>query len=119
MDLAWGTRKNLVLSSLYIPFYMDYPQNAEEPHFNWMTVQTEEMMYDGEPAAHMERELGDRLQGIESPLWTEMVPEWRVKAKFLPRAIAIAEVGWTKHELRDYLDYRRRRLSLEATGYTW
>ncbi|MBR6471682.1 MAG: family 20 glycosylhydrolase [Victivallales bacterium] len=119
MDLAWGTRKNLVLSSLYIPFYMDYPQHAEEPHFNWMTVQTEEMMYDGEPAAHMERELGNRLQGIESPLWTEMVPEWRVKSKFLPRAIAIAEVGWTKHELRDYLDYQRRRLSLESAGYNW
>ena len=119
MDLAWGTRKNLVLSSLYIPFYMDYPQHTDEPHFNWMTVQTEEMMYDGEPAAHMERELGNRLQGIESPLWTEMVPEWRVKSKFLPRAIAIAEVGWTKHELRDYLDYQRRRLSLESAGYTW
>ena len=119
MDLAWSGRPNPVLSSLYIPFYMDYPQNFEEPHYYWMTVQNEEAMYDGEPAAHMERELGERLKGIEAPLWTEMVPEWRVKAKFLPRAIAIAEVGWTQLALRDYQDYRRRRLSLEAAGYAW
>ena len=119
MDLAWSGRPNDVISSLYIPFYMDYPQSFEEPHYYWMTVQTEEAMYDGEPAAHMEREIGDRLKGIESPLWTEMVPEWRVKAKFLPRAIAIAEVGWTQLALRDYQDYRRRRRSLTAAGYTW
>ena len=37
----------------------------------------------------------------------------------LSRAIAIAEVGWTQLALRDYQDYRRRRRSLTAAGYTW
>ncbi|MBP5300638.1 MAG: family 20 glycosylhydrolase [Victivallales bacterium] len=119
MRLAWEGRPNPVLSSLYIPFYMDYPQHSDEPHYHWMTVQTEEMMYDGEPAAHMEEKIGSRLKGVEAPLWTEMVPEWRVRAKFLPRAIAIAEVGWTQRDLRDYQDYRRRRFFLESAGYTW
>jgi N-acetyl-beta-hexosaminidase len=119
MDLAWSGRPNDVISSLYIPFYMDYPQSFEEPHYYWMTVQTEEAMYDGEPAAHMEREIGDRLKGIESPLWTEMVPEWRVKAKFLPRAIAIARrtLRIVKQNIIFALGVKAVILILGALGY--
>ena len=54
---------------------------------------------------------------LESDHFIIHYPESRYA--FALRAIAIAEVGWTQLALRDYQDYRRRRRSLTAAGYTW
>ncbi len=110
--------KNLVISSLDNAYYMDYPQNAEEPRFHWMPLLTEESVYSANPASHMGEVLGNRLLGADCPLWTEMVPEWRVGKKFFPRLVAAAESLWTTQE-KDYHDYLSRRIALEDAGYEW
>lgn len=110
--------KNLVISSLDNAYYMDYPQNAEEPRFHWMPLLPEESVYSANPASHMGEVLGDRLLGADCPLWTEMVPEWRIGAKFFPRLVAAAESMWTTQP-KDYHDYLSRRLALEAAGLEW
>lgn len=108
--------KNLVISSIDNAFYLDYPQCDEEPRFQWMATLSEEGVHAANPAAHMGPVLGDRLIGLECPLWTELVPEWRLEAKLFPRLIAAADVAWNGKNT-DYADYRSRRKALQLAGY--
>lgn len=112
-------RTNEVVSSICGGFYLDYPQNVNDPHEPWMTMIDEQAIYLAEPAAHMGDALKERLVGVEAPLWTEIVPDWRVRAKLFPRIIAVAENGWIAAAEKDWQDYKRRKEVLEAVGYTW
>ncbi len=51
----------------------------------------------------------DSVIGIEAPLWTEftMTPEEK-EIKIFPRLQALAEVCWTKPELKNYKDWEKR-----------
>lgn len=110
--------KNLVISSMDGSYYIDYPQSANEPRMHWMPLLKEEAVYMANPACHMEQVLGDRLIGIDLPLWTEVVPEWRIGTKFFPRLVAGAETCWTSHQ-KNYNEYLDRRQALEFAGYSW
>ena len=47
--------------------------------------------------------------GIQGNVWTENVEDWlKVQYQLLPRACAIAEIGWTPQEARDFGDFQRR-----------
>ena len=110
--------KNLVIASNDCSYYMDYPQSTSEPRMHWMTYLNEESVYGSNPAYHMGAVLGDRLIGLECPLWTEVVPDWRVGVKFFPRLVAAAESAWTCQP-KNYNDYLNRRQSLDLAGYLW
>ncbi|MCQ2397190.1 MAG: beta-N-acetylhexosaminidase [Lentisphaeria bacterium] len=110
--------KNLVISSMDVSYYIDYPQSSNEPRLHWMPMLMEEAVYMANPACHMEKVLGDRLIGGTLPLWTEVVPEWRVGTKLFPRLVAGAEALWTSHQ-KKYSDYLDRRQALEFAGYCW
>ncbi|MFK0006946.1 beta-N-acetylhexosaminidase [Paenarthrobacter sp. NPDC090520] len=64
------------------------------------------------------------LLGVEGPLWTETV-RGNQQAYWLmyPRAISLAEVGWSRQEDRDLGDFRRRlgafgeRLANQGVGF--
>ncbi|WP_426998277.1 beta-N-acetylhexosaminidase [Pseudarthrobacter sp. N5] len=66
----------------------------------------------------------DHLLGVEGPLWTETV-RGGMQADWLiyPRAISLAEVGWTPQELRDKDGFARRlggagaRLALQGVAF--
>lgn len=51
----------------------------------------------------------EQILGIEGPLWTETVRN-NQQAQWLlyPRAISLAEVGWSEQEVRNAGDFRRR-----------
>ncbi len=47
--------------------------------------------------------------GIESPLWTEWVPNAkRLYYQAFPRLIAVAETGWTSKENKDFVSFKMR-----------
>ena len=110
---------NPVVSSIDHAYYLDYPQDDEDPHSDPMTPVTDMDTYCSTVGAHMVEYLGDRLLGAEAPLWTELVPQWRVRVKFLDRAIALSEATWSQQCHKHYRNFLQRKRGLELAGYTW
>jgi hexosaminidase len=51
----------------------------------------------------------DDILGIEAPLWSETVTNLEdIDYLVFPRLLALAEVGWTPQDRRDWEDFRRR-----------
>jgi hexosaminidase len=60
-------------------------------------------------------DLQQRILGVEACLWTENRPTETACDDFLwPRMLAVAEMGWTPQESRDWGDFLKR---LESGGY--
>lgn len=95
--------------------YFDYPMDRGDlPEVNWgMPVTSLKRVYDLDPAwgegTEFER---DFLFGVTGTLWSECMPQpERVYYQAFPRAMALAEVGWTPQARRNY-DHFLRRLQL-------
>ena len=63
------------------------------------------------------------LLGVQANLWSEyVVTDEHAEYMYWPRAIAIAETGWSQPENKDVKDFRRRALvaleALKSKGYT-
>lgn len=65
------------------------------------------------------------ILGVQANMWTEYVPtNNRLEYMLFPRAIALAEVGWTKTENKNYQDFTEQRLpvvlaNLERSGVNY
>ncbi len=106
---------NQMVNSVHYCYYFDYPANSSEPRLAWMPELSDENVYQAsEPLA----EMSDRLFGVEACLWTEIVPEWRVLPKIISRLPAFAENAWSRIEHKNWHDFQRRKMQLEAVGYT-
>jgi len=87
----------------------------------WAGFITPRTAYDWDPATYMPGISEVSVLGVESPLWSETLVT-REDFEFLafPRVIAIAEVGWTRQDLRTWDDFDRRlelgRQRLKALG---
>jgi Glycosyl hydrolase family 20, catalytic domain len=47
--------------------------------------------------------------GVQGNVWTENVEDWlKIQYQLLPRACAIAEIGWTPQDARDFGDFEWR-----------
>lgn len=62
------------------------------------------------------------LMGVQGNLWTEYIPtDEHAEYMYWPRAMAIAETGWSRPEDKDVKDFRRRALyaldKLKDMGY--
>ena len=73
--------------------------------------------YSFEPvAAGLSPEEAKRILGIEAPMWMDKwrrfqyrpVDKGRLDRQVFPRAIALAEVGWSPKDLRNWDDFARR-----------
>jgi hexosaminidase len=66
--------------------------------------------YNHEPIPKkLEREYYNNILGVEAALWTEWVPNLeRLGWQIFPRLIALAELGWTQKNLKDYKDFKQR-----------
>ena len=54
----------------------------------------------------------NQVWGIEAPIWTEYVRNRRkMEFNLYPRLLAVAEINWTKKELKDYNDFEKRVLA--------
>ena len=88
-----------IIMSRCDPYYLDYPCG----------MHSLKSVYGFEPCLE---EFGEEAKaavvGVECPLWTEHVAdEKRLFFMFYPRAIAVAESGWSTPE-KDYEDFERR-----------
>ena len=97
--------------------YLDHCQDApfKEPHSigGYIPLRTvysydpEDGLPDGVDTKH--------LLGIQACLWTEYIPtESHCEYMYWPRAIALAETGWTSAGLKDYKDFHSRALVANA-----
>ena len=95
--------------------YLDYPMDKGDlPEVNWgMPVTSLKRVYELDPRWGQDDAFErDFLFGVTGTLWSECMPQpERVYYQAFPRAMALAEVGWTPQVRRNY-DHFLRRLQL-------
>jgi hexosaminidase len=81
------------------PYYLDYPHG----------INNLKRVYKFEPLSCFDGQGEENILGVESPLWTEWVAdEEKLHHQAFPRAIAVAETGWTEKENKNYKDFVER-----------
>jgi hexosaminidase len=97
----------------YLDFYQDAPYSQPEAIGGYLPL---EKVYAFSPESR------PGVAGVQGNVWAEHIPseahdEWMI----YPRALALAEVGWSQPQRKDYADFRRRALKaveqLHGQGY--
>ena len=92
--------------------YLDYPQlKGDLPEFNnWgMPVTTLKRCYEFDPGYGVSPTKQNHIQGIMGTLWGEAIQDInRLTYMTYPRALALAEAGWTQLEHRDWKSFKQR-----------
>lgn len=114
-----------VVMSPHAYCYIDAPQDAPyaqpESIGGYLPL---EKVYSYEPVPKtMAEEVGQYIKGVQANLWAEFIPtDDHYEMMLWPRAIAIAEIGWSQPERRDYKAFRRRAVAIVddmiKRGYT-
>jgi hexosaminidase len=91
--------------------YFDHRQSAlpSEPPGRGAVVSLQDV-YEADPApASLSAEQRAHIIGVQANLWTEHMPsEHDVALMAFPRADAVAELGWTQPERKDWADFQAR-----------
>ena len=94
--------------------YLDYPQySGDLPEWNnWgMPITTLEQTYALDPGYGLAQEEQAHIQGVMGTLWSEAIRDInRVTYMAFPRAIALAEAGWTDMPQRSWDSFKERVL---------
>src|SRR5699024_12775180 len=73
--------------------------------------------YDWDPQAYLDGVPPEAVRGVEAAVWTEtIVTEEDLFTMLLPRLAAVAEVGWTAQEHRDWEAFVPRLQEQAAMG---
>ena len=92
--------------------YLDYPQYKNDfPEFNnWgMPITTLQRTYELDPGYGMEAANVDHVMGVMGTLWAEAIPDVnRATYMAFPRALALAEAGWTQMKHRSWDGFKQR-----------
>ena len=65
--------------------------------------------YDPTPDTLKVLNLGQHIIGVQGNVWSEYLPTASImEYRMFPRILAVAEVGWTPKEKKDYDDFERR-----------
>ena len=98
--------------------YLDMKQSPVERGHNWAGVVTLEKTYSLDPFGtfNISPEQEKLILGVQGGLWSELLnkPARFMEYQYFPRLCAIAEIGWTKQDLREYGDFFYR---LSKTHY--
>ena len=95
--------------------YLDYPQWAGDmPEVNWgMPVTPLRKVYEFDPGYGLPREQQAHIIGVEATLWGECIKNIdRAFYMTFPRALAVAEAGWSVMENRDWESFKQRMFPL-------
>ncbi|MBO5732933.1 MAG: beta-N-acetylhexosaminidase [Alistipes sp.] len=115
---------NVVMSPhgyCYIDAPQDAPYSQPESIGGYLPL---EKVYSYDPApATMSEDVARYILGVQANLWAEfIVTDEHYEHMLWPRAIAIAEIGWSKPENRNYQLFRERAVKIVdamlADGYT-
>lgn len=89
--------------------YLDYPQYKNDfPEFNnWgMPITTLEQVYSFDPSYGEEHPM---IYGVMGTLWAEAIPDInRLTYMAYPRALALAEAGWSQSQCKDWISFKER-----------
>ena len=103
--------------------YLDYPQDdpIKEP-LGFGSYQPLSRVYSLDPGAGVAPENASHLLGVQGNLWAEMIlTDEHYEYMMYPRLLAVAEIGWTPQEEREYGECRERALRfselLRSKGY--
>ena len=95
----------------YIDAPQDAPYSQPESIGGYLPL---EKVYSYEPVPEsLDENVGKYISGVQANLWAEFIVEDDHYEHMLwPRAIAIAEIGWSMPENKDYADFRRRAVAI-------
>lgn len=92
--------------------YLDYPESrGDMPEVNWgMPVTSLKQTYALDPAwGNSEQFVKNNLFGVAGTLWSECInSSERISYMAYPRAMALAEAGWSRMQVRSWDDFMRR-----------
>ncbi len=93
--------------------YFDMKHSLIERGHNWAGIIPLEKVYSFDPIGSFENATDEQKKfiiGVQGALWTELLnkPARFVEYQNYPRTVAMAEVGWTNQEYRDYEDFYKR-----------
>ncbi|MBK8267760.1 MAG: family 20 glycosylhydrolase [Planctomycetes bacterium] len=122
--IAAATSGHDVIASPTSHCYLDYAQ-CEPPDLPILsgylpleTVYSFDPMPESLTPAQMRH-----IRGIEGNIWSERAPPERVDWQVFPRLCAIAEIGWSPRDARDWNDFQRRMEAhygrFDAMGVTY
>lgn len=104
----------------YLDGYQDAPYSRPEAIGGYLPLKK---VYGYEPVPDsLSADEAKLMYGVQANLWTEYIPtEEHAEYMLYPRAIALAEVAWSKPENKSWEDFHRRALKivdeLKAKGY--
>lgn len=104
----------------YLDGYQDAPYSQPEAIGGYLPLKK---VYGYEPVPDsLSADEAKLMYGVQANLWTEYIPtEEHAEYMLYPRAIALAEVAWSKPENKFWEDFHRRALKivdeLKAKGY--
>ena len=113
--LAAAAAGHKVVMSPHGYCYIDAPQDApySQPESIGGYLPLEKVYsYDPAPAT-MDSTVAQYIMGVQANLWAEfIVTDNHYEHMLWPRAIAIAEIGWSNPERRAYSDFRERAIKI-------
>ena len=113
--LAAAAAGHKVVMSPHGYCYIDAPQDApySQPESIGGYLPLEKVYsYDPAPAT-MDSTVAQYIMGVQANLWAEfIVTDDHYEHMLWPRAIAIAEIGWSNPERRAYSDFRQRAVKI-------
>jgi len=105
--------------------YLDMKYDETTSGNIWAGMIDTRTAYSWDPSSAAPGVRASRVIGVEGPLWTELVStRAEIDARLLPRLPAVAEVGWTAQDARDWDAFRVRvaqhapRWTAAGYGYT-
>ena len=89
--------------------YLDFPQFQGQYNWGWMRTTTLEKCYGLDPAFGNAGQDADHIQGVHAAVWAEHLPTLEhLLYRTYPRAMAIAEAGWSPPEKRSWENFRQK-----------
>ena len=92
--------------------YIDMKYSPQERGHNWAGIVTLEKIYSFNPSdiGEMTSAQESLILGPQAGLWTELLiyPPRFAEYQLYPRLCALAEIGWTPQEMRDFNDFESR-----------
>lgn len=113
--LAAAAAGHKVVMSPHAYCYIDAPQDAPysqpESIGGYLPI---EKVYSYDPAPEgMDKSVSDYILGVQANLWAEfIVTDDHYETMLWPRAMAIAEIGWSNAERRIFADFRQRAVKI-------
>ena len=113
--IAAAEAEHYVIMSPHGYCYIDAPQDAPptqpEAIGGYLPL---EKVYSYDPAPEtMSTKVAYHIKGVQANLWAEFIPtDEHYEMMLWPRAIAIAEVGWSEPQVKDFANFRCRALDI-------